>query len=195
MSKTLGKIFVLVAPSGTGKSTLMKMIKKDFADLKESISYTTRSPREGEVHGTHYFFVTPDEFKNKLDSGDFLEWAEVHGNFYGTSKEFVLSIIENGQNMIFDIDVQGADQLKNHFKDQARVIFVSPPSLEELEKRLRGRGTDSAEVIEIRLKNAASEIKRQNDYDFLVINDSIEKAYSKIKDIISSESGGECKTK
>ncbi len=182
-----GKIFVLVAPSGTGKSTLMNKIKEDYPHFKESISYTTRSPRKGEEHGVHYFFVSKDEFKNRLEEHEFIEHAVVHENYYGTSKKFVESIISNNDHMVVDIDVQGADQLKKHFGDQAVVLFVAPPSLEELEKRLRGRGTDNAEVIEIRLKNAREEMKRQNDYDYLIINDDLEKAYSKIKEILQSE--------
>jgi len=182
-----GKIFVLVAPSGTGKSTLMKRIKKDFPEFKESISFTTRGPRQGEADGTHYFFIDKEDFQNRLDKGEFLEHATVHENFYGTSKVFVESILNKNQNMIFDIDVQGADQLKAHYGDQARVIFVAPPSIEELEKRLTARGTDKLEVIEIRLKNAKEELSRQNDYDYLVVNDALEEAYSKIREILKSE--------
>ncbi len=185
-----GKIFVLVAPSGTGKSTLMKRIKEDFPDFKESISFTTRAPRQGEVEGTHYFFISKQDFKNRLDKNEFLEHAIVHDNYYGTSKVFVESILGQNQNMIFDIDVQGADQLKAHYEEQARVIFVAPPSIEVLEQRLRGRGTDNSEVIEIRLKNAKDELRRQNDYDYLVVNDVLDEAYSKIKGILNSEIEG-----
>lgn len=184
-----GKVFVLVAPSGTGKSTILEKLKTDFPNFQESISYTTRGPREGETHGKNYFFVTKEEFIKLRDQNAFIEWAQVHENFYGSSKEFVEDKLNEGKNLFFDIDVQGADLVKGCFKESAQIIFIAPPSLEVLRKRLEGRKTDSQEVIEIRLKNAEQELFRQNDFDYLVINDDLDEVYSKIKKIIESQVG------
>lgn len=187
--KNKGNIFVLVAPSGTGKSTIMEKLKIDFPDFQESISYTTRGPREGEIHGENYFFVTKEEFISLRDQDAFIEWAQVHENFYGSSKEFVENKLNEGKNLFFDIDVQGADLVKGCFKESAQIIFMAPPSLDALRKRLEGRKTDAQEVVEIRLKNAEKELIRQNDFDYLVINDDLDEAYSKIKKIIESQVG------
>jgi len=178
-----GKLIVIVAPSGTGKSTMIKRLKLDFPTIVESVSYTTRPQRPGEVHGLSYFFISREEFIIKRDNNDFLEWAEVHGNFYGTSKEFVENCLKEGKHVLFDLDVQGTDSMKLHFQDVANVIFISPPSVEELEKRLRHRGTENTAVINIRLMNARKELLRKEDYDFLIYNDDIENAYSRLKEI------------
>lgn len=185
MSKkhTTGKLIVIVAPSGTGKSTMIKRLKEDFPSLVESVSYTTRPIRNGEVHGKSYFFVSREEFLAKKDADEFLEWAEVHGNFYGTSKQFVESCLEEGKHLLFDLDVQGTDSMKNYFGTKANVIFISPPSVEELEKRLRNRGTEETHVINIRLMNARKELLRKNDFDFLIYNDDIEQAYKNLSEI------------
>ncbi len=178
-----GKLIVIVAPSGTGKSTMIKRLKEDFPSLVESVSYTTRPIRNGEVHGKSYFFVSREEFLSKKEANDFLEWAEVHGNFYGTSKHFVESCLEEGQHLLFDLDVQGTDSMKNYFGTKANVIFISPPSVEELEKRLRNRGTEDTHVINIRLTNARKELLRKNDFDYLIYNDDIEQAYKSLSEI------------
>lgn len=178
-----GKLIVIVAPSGTGKSTMIKRLKQDFPTIVESVSYTTRPQRPGEVHGLSYFFISREEFIAKRDNNDFLEWAEVHGNFYGTSKEFVENCLREGKHVLFDLDVQGTDSMKLHFQDVANVIFISPPSVEELEKRLRHRGTENTQVINLRLMNARKELLRKDDFDFLIYNDDIEKAYSRLKEI------------
>ncbi len=191
MEKARGKIIIVVAPSGTGKSTLIKRLKKDFEQLQWSVSYTTRSIRENEVDGKHYFFISKEDFLKRRDLGEFIEWAEVHGNFYGTSKDFVSTKIDNGSSLLFDLDVQGTDNMKEVFGDEAKGVFISPPSIESLEARLLARGTDSQDVINLRLENAKKELLRKNDYDFLVVNDDLEKAYqdlSKVVDSILSDS-------
>jgi guanylate kinase len=178
-----GKLIVIVAPSGTGKSTMIKRLKVDFPTIVESVSYTTRPQRPGEVHGLSYFFISREEFIAKRDNNDFLEWAEGHGNFYGTSKEFVENCLREGKHVLFDLDVQGTESMKLHFQDVANVIFISPPSVEELEKRLRHRGTENTQVINLRLMNARKELLRKEDFDFLIYNDDIENAYSRLKEI------------
>lgn len=185
-NKRLGKIIILVAPSGAGKSTLLKKIKDDFPMIIESISSTTRSPRIGEVDGKHYFFISKDEFLKRRDEGEFLEWAEVHSNYYGTSKKFVESQILEGISMIFDIDVQGTDAFKDHFNEKARAIFISPPSLDVLEQRLGKRGTDRCDVIRERIENAKGELLRKDDYDYLLVNDDLEETYLKLKMIVDN---------
>ncbi len=181
-----GKLIIIVAPSGTGKSTLIKRMKQEFPFLLESISYTTRPMRKGEEHGVSYFFISKSEFEEKIKNEEFIEFAEVHGNFYGTSKLFVEKKLKEGRSLLFDLDVQGTDSFKAYFKNTAQAIFIAPPSVEDLEKRLRTRGTESTSIINLRLLNAKEELKRKNDYDFLVINDDIEHAYSQLKNIILS---------
>lgn len=181
-----GKLIVIVAPSGTGKSTMIKRLKGDFPSLVESVSFTTRPQRPGEVHGVSYFFITKEEFLEKRKNEEFLEWAEVHGNFYGTSKKFVEDSLAAGKHLLFDLDVQGTDSMKNYFGETARVIFISPPSVEELEKRLRHRGTENTQIINLRLLNARKELLRKDDFDYLIYNDDIENAYRKLKEITQS---------
>lgn len=181
-----GKIIIIVAPSGSGKSTLIKRLKEEFRQLHWSVSFTTRPQREGEVDGKHYFFISEEEFLKKKGQGDFIEWALVHKNYYGTSKGFVSTKVDNGFSLLFDLDVQGTDNMKDEFGDEAKAIFIAPPNLDELEARLRGRGTDSEEVINVRLENAKKEILRQNDYDFCVINDDLDKAYADLRRIVAS---------
>lgn len=177
-----GNLFVIVAPSGSGKSTLIKRLKKDFPQIKESISYTTRNPRQGEEDGQHYFFTQTQIFEEMLGRNEFLEWAKVHSNYYGTSKKFVDDTVSSGSSILFDIDVQGVDNLIKIYGSQKIVgIFISPPSLEELEKRLRGRATDTEETIVRRLENAKHEILRKNDYTYCIVNDDLETAYNELK--------------
>jgi len=178
-----GKLIVIVAPSGTGKSTMIKRLKIDFPSLIESVSYTTRPMRPGEIDGKSYFFISREEFSKMRDQNEFLEWAEVHGNFYGTSKKFVEECLTDGMHLLFDLDVQGTDSIKNYFGNNANVIFISPPSVDELEKRLRNRGTENTQVINLRLMNAHKELLRKDDFDFLIYNDDIEKAYYRLAEI------------
>lgn len=184
-----GKIIVIVAPSGTGKSTLLAKIQKEITELVWSISCTTRPMREGEVDGKDYFFIKEDEFKQKIQEDAFIEWAKVHSNYYGTLKSFVDEGLEQGKYLLFDLDVQGCDSIKKLYGDEARVIFIEPPSVEALEERLLNRATDSKEVIQERLKNALEELKRKNDFDYNVINDNIDRAYENLKGVINKELG------
>ena len=179
-----GKIVVIVAPSGTGKSTLIAKLKEDFPQMVESVSHTTRSPRKGEEDGVHYFFTERESFKGLIEEGAFIEWAEVHNNFYGTSKKFIDNTLKEGLSLIFDLDVQGADSFKRYFGSMANVIFISPPSIETLEQRLKARATDLEEVIKVRLENAKREILRKDDFDYCLINDNFENAYRELKKIV-----------
>jgi guanylate kinase len=162
---------------------MIKRLKIDFSSIVESVSYTTRPIRKGEVDGVSYFFINKDAFLTMKENNEFLEWAEVHGNFYGTSKKFVEESLAQGKNLLFDLDVQGTDSMKSHFKQLANVIFIAPPSVDELEKRLRFRGTENIEIINLRLMNAQKELLRKNDFDFLIYNDDIEKAYKRLCEI------------
>jgi guanylate kinase len=179
-----GKIIVICAPSGTGKSTLISRLKGDHPELEWSVSCTTRSMRTGEVNGKDYHFIPREEFEKQIDDGQFIEWAKVHSNYYGTSKFFVDQGLHYGHKMLFDLDVQGADAMKKIYGKEAHVIFIEPPSIEELEKRLRIRGTDVDHVITERISNARKELARKNDFDFLILNDDVNKAYVSLKDAV-----------
>ena len=179
-----GTILVIVAPSGTGKSTLIEKLRQEVPSLVWSTSYTTRPIREGEVDGKDYFFTTKEDFIQKRDRGEFVEWAQVHSNFYGTHKGFIDEGLASGKNMLFDVDVQGCDSFKDIYKDEAHIIFIEPPSVAELKKRLVARATDAIEVIQERLKNAEKELARAKDFDYNVLNDDFDKAYAQIKTIV-----------
>lgn len=172
-----GKMIVICAPSGTGKSTLINRLKNDLPQLEWSVSCTTRPIRSGEVNGKDYHFISKEDFEDQIQKDQFIEWAKVHSNYYGTSKLFVSKGLQEGRKMLFDLDVQGADAMKRIYGKDAQVIFIEPPSVQELEKRLRHRGTDSDQVINERVENAKKELARKNDYDFLIMNDDVEKAY------------------
>lgn len=176
----LGKIIVIVAPSGTGKSTLIKKLLKEFPMVKWSVSCTTRPMRDGEVDGEDYHFLKEADFKARIEKGDFIEWAKVHSNYYGTSKTFLEEERAKGFYVLCDLDVQGTDAMKKAFSNEAKAIFIEPPSIEELEQRLILRGTDKKEVIEERIKNARKELLRKKDFDYLVLNDDIDKAYKQL---------------
>lgn len=179
-----GRIIVICAPSGTGKSTLIERLKKDHPELIWSVSSTTRPTRTGEVHGRDYFFITKEEFEKKISENMFIEWARVHSNYYGTSREFIDEGLSAGKKMLFDLDVQGADAIKKLYGNQGKVIFIEPPSVAELERRLRSRGTDKDEVILERIANAKNELLRKHHYDYLVMNDDVDRAYNHLKSII-----------
>lgn len=184
---TTGKLFILSAPSGAGKTTLLKRVMADLPGLAFSVSHTTRLPRVGEVDGVDYHFVSRDQFEAMRDQGVFLEWAEVHGNLYGTSRPAVLAQLATGVDVILDIDVQGASIILNSAAIPAASLFISPPSLQELERRLRGRGTDSEETILLRLKNAGKEMQAAVDYEYLIINDRLEQAIDTLRAIVIAE--------
>ncbi len=168
---TKANLLIISAPSGTGKTTILQPVLKDLPNLAFSVSHTTREPRNGEVNGRDYHFVTEKEFIQIRDNDGFLEWARVHNNFYGTSRQAVDSQLNRGVDIILDIDVQGALQLKNIADLTAIFIFIAPPSMQELERRLRGRGTETPESLKTRLGNAAQEMAQAGEYDYLIIND------------------------
>ncbi len=178
----MSKIIIVCAPSGAGKSTLIKRLLEKFPQLVESVSTTTRAKRNGEIDGRDYFFVTEDFFKKNL--GTLVEWAKVHNNYYGTGKKFIEENLAKGNFILCDVDIQGCDNFKKIYHDQAKIIFISPPSLEELEKRLRNRGTESDENLKIRLENAKVEMKRQDDFDYKIINDDLERASQELEGIV-----------
>jgi guanylate kinase len=182
-----GQLFILSAPSGAGKTTILKKVMAQVTGLAFSVSHTTRSPRSGEQDGVDYFFVSDAEFQDMQKQDLFLEWAEVHGNFYGTSRPAVLQQLQQGQDVVLDIDVQGAEIIRKGKAVPAVSVFVAPPSLVELERRLRGRKTDSNETIELRLQNAAMEMKAASGYDYLVINDDLEQAVVTLQAVIIAE--------
>ncbi len=177
-------MIVICAPSGTGKSTLINRLKSDHPELEWSVSCTTRPIRAGEKNGKDYHFISKEEFEEQIKKDQFIEWAKVHSNYYGTSKIFVSQGLQEGRRMLFDLDVQGADAMKKIYGHQAQVIFIEPPSVDELEKRLRLRGTDSEQVINERVENAKNELARKNDYDFLIMNDDVEKAYQQLRQAV-----------
>ena len=176
-----GKMIVICAPSGTGKSTLINRLKADHPDLEWSVSCTTRPIRKGEVDGKDYHFIKVEVFEDQIKQDQFIEWAKVHSNYYGTSKIFVSKGLSENKKLLFDLDVQGADAMKRIYGNEAHVIFIEPPSVEELEKRLRARGTDHDHVIVERIENARRELARKHDYDYLVLNDDVDVAYSELK--------------
>ncbi|MCF8056789.1 MAG: guanylate kinase [Desulfocapsa sp.] len=182
-----GKLFILSAPSGAGKTTILKKVMAKIGGLVFSVSHTTRSPRSAEENGVDYHFVSTDEFEDMRAQDLFLEWAEVHGNFYGTSRLAVLNQLTMGQDVILDIDVQGAGIIRKNDSIAAVSIFVAPPSIAELERRLRGRGTDSSETINLRLQNAVKEMESASGYDYLVINDELEQAAATLQAVIIAE--------
>ena len=191
-------MIVVSAPSGAGKSTLCNRLVDEFPNITYSVSCTTRSPRGEEKDGEHYYFLSKKEFKERIKNNEFLEHAKVHGNFYGTLEDTVLYAMEQGNHVLLDIDVQGTEQLRKSlirldprhpirrgFTD----IFISPPSLEELERRLRARGTDEESVVKKRLKNAEEEMDRALEYSFQIINDDLEQAYADLATVIRTETG------
>jgi len=182
---TKGTLFVVSAPSGAGKTTLCKRLLKKVPNLKLSVSYTTRKPRSGEKNDVHYSFITEKRFKNMIDRGEFAEWATVHGNLYGTSLNRLKKLNKEGYDIILDIDIRGALQLRQTC-DNAVYIFVLPPSMKTLERRLVNRRSDSKDVIARRIQNAKSEIAGYADYDYVVVNEKLDKAYKELESIIIS---------
>jgi len=178
-----GVVLVLSGPSGAGKSSLINKISEDIGDYYFSISTTTRAIREGEEEGVHYYYVSEEEFKKDIEQDNFLEYATVHGNYYGTSLKPVRTALLEGKLVIFDIDVQGNTAVNNRLGDITTSVFITPPSLSELKKRLVNRDTDTQEIIDSRIKMAKREIQRTSEYDYLVVNDNIDVAANVLKQI------------
>lgn len=181
-----GQILIISGPSGSGKSTLLNRLLKEENDLYFSISSTTRAPRQGETDGVNYYFTSEDEFKKGIDADEFLEWACVHGNYYGTSLKPVLKALKEGKIAIFDIDVQGFNIAKSKFAQNITSVFITTASKNELKSRLQNRGTDSAETIEKRLINAVGEMEHILEYDYFLINDDLQNCYENLRGILRS---------
>ncbi len=181
-----GNLFVISAPSGSGKTTLVRRLLDTLDDVQFSISFTTRSARGSERDGIDYHFIAEADFRSKIEDGEFLEWAEVHGNLYGTSKIETEKIRAGGEDILMDVDVQGATQVRKAQPD-AVTLFIMPPSFGVLEERLRGRRQDSDEVIDGRLNEARHEIHHYKDYDYVLVNDSVERTSELFKAIVLAE--------
>ncbi len=181
-----GQILIISGPSGSGKSTLLGRLLKEENDLYFSISSTTRAPRQGETEGVNYYFINKDEFKKGIDADEFLEWAFVHGNYYGTSLKPVLKALKEGKIAIFDIDVQGFNIAKSKFAKNITSVFITTASKNELKSRLQNRGTDSAQTIEKRLINAVGEMEHILEYDYFLINDDLQNCYENLRGILRS---------
>ncbi|MBB1360801.1 guanylate kinase [Shewanella sp. SR44-4] len=184
---TRGNLFIVSAPSGAGKSSLISALLKDKpSDKQVSVSHTTRKPRPGEVDGQHYHFITVEQFKALITQNAFIEWAEVFGNFYGTSKLVIEQTLDKGIDVFLDIDWQGAEQVKK-LMTTAIGVFILPPSKAELERRLTGRGQDSQQVIDSRMAQAVSEMSHYAQYEFIIVNDDFDNALADLSAIIRSQ--------
>lgn len=184
----LGNLYIVAAPSGAGKSSLINALLAEFprSEIQLSISHTTRQPRPGETHGVHYYFTEVEEFKTLIEQGHFLEWAEVFGRYYGTSLPLIEQSLEQGIDVFLDIDWQGARQIRKKLPN-VKTIFILPPSRHALEQRLIGRGQDSAETITHRMSEAVSEMSHYAEFDYLIINDDFQQALSELKAILVAE--------
>ncbi|MGI6721821.1 MAG: guanylate kinase [Anaerovoracaceae bacterium] len=184
--KRQGRLLVISGPSGTGKGTICARIIEELDDIVLSVSATTRPMRKGEVHGENYYFLTREEFEEKIAAGGFLEHATVYDNYYGTPREKVFEMLENGIDVVLEIDVQGAMKVRKSYPDGV-FIFILPPSMAELRKRITTRATDAVDVIELRMSKALSEIAFAEKYDYYVINDVLDEAVAEVKAIITAE--------
>ena len=183
MNEQHGRLFVISGCSGVGKGTLLGLLLKQHPELKLSISATTRAPRPGEKDGINYFFIDRQEFLKEVDNGEFLEWAEFNGNCYGTKKAWVEKMLSKGENLILEIETNGALQIKQKLPESV-LIFILPPSIEELEHRLRGRNTEDEAAIQGRLHEVRREIECSKQYDYRIVNDSLERALGELESII-----------
>ena len=186
MVKRKGLLLVVSGPSGAGKGTICKALLNKNDQIKLSVSATTRKPRNGEVHGVNYFFLEKEEFTTMIENGEFLEYAQIYDNFYGTPKSAIIECLEKGQDVILEIEMQGAKQIKEVYPEGV-FIFVLPPSLEELKSRIVGRGTETQEEIEKRFSCAFEEINQIVNYDYFIVNEDIEKSVNDVEAIISAE--------
>ena len=182
-----GLMLILSSPSGAGKTTIVNTLLNSETHLKTSISVTTRQRRSNEIDGRDYFFVTPEEFQKRVDADEFFEYAEVFGNLYGTPKQFVLDTLNSGQDVVFDIDWQGTQQISQSARGDLVTIFILPPSLEELELRLRGRNQDSAEIIGRRMREASAELSHWPEYNYVVINHDLDESVVTVQSILRAE--------
>ncbi|MBQ2990967.1 MAG: guanylate kinase [Clostridia bacterium] len=187
-SKKTGTLFVFSGPSGVGKGTLNARLFEEFGEqIAFSVSATTRAPREGEIDGKHYFFISMQDFENRIANNDFLEYAQFAGNCYGTPKSYVMSLLEQGKNVLLEIEVQGAMQIRERMPESVSV-FILPPSFEELERRLRGRGTETEEKIQERLETARQELEYAPTYKYQIVNGGdIEEAYRQLREVYLRE--------
>jgi guanylate kinase len=179
-------LIVITAPSGSGKTTIYRHILKNYTDFEYSVSYTTRRRRKDEVEGVDYFYINRKKFEEMIERGDFIEWAIVHGELYGTEKQQIVDCLERKKICILSIDVQGAIRVMKEYPD-AVTIFIEPPSIEELERRLRRRGTESEEEIQIRLMNAQNELEYKSHFKYIVVNDIVENTLKEVENIIARE--------
>ncbi|WKY42994.1 guanylate kinase [Eubacteriaceae bacterium ES2] len=185
-----GILIVISGPSCAGKGSVCRIISKNNPDLRLSISETTRQPRNGEKHGRDYFYITKTEFEERIKKGQYLEYASVYENYYGTPKDYVENLLESGYDVILEIDIQGAAKVRTGYKEGI-YIFIVPPSMKELRRRIEERGTESKEQMEMRLSCASEEIKNADDYSYIVINDDLNVAANKVQSIITAE---KCRT-
>jgi len=182
-----GLMFVLSSPSGAGKTTLTRLLREQEPSLTLSVSVTTRERRPSEVEGVHYYFISPPEFEEMKQRGDLLEWAHVHGNFYGSPRKAVEKALGRGEDILFDIDYQGARQLVANAPDDVVSVFILPPSIPELRARLERRAEDTADVIARRLAAAGHEIGRWVDYNYVLVNDDLDRTFSRLRAILAAE--------
>lgn len=181
-----GNLIILSGPSAVGKGTVLRALLEEYDDVCYSVSATTRKPRKGEVNGVHYFFMSQDKFKESIENNEFIEWAKVHNNYYGTPRNYVEDTLKSGKDVILEIDIQGARQVADSFSEGV-FVFLAPPSMEELKSRIYKRGTETEDVIQTRMSNATKELEEIDRYDYLIINDEVENAVNKLKSIIIAE--------
>jgi len=186
VSRDTGKLYIVSAPSGAGKTSMLNQLIERKTELKVSVSHTTRNPRQGEKHGENYYFVSIDEFKQSIADKEFFEYAEVFGNYYGTSREKVQQQLDKGQDVILEIDWQGARKVRDQFSEVIS-IFILPPSRQDLEKRLQGRKQDSDEIIQARMQEACDEMEHYDEYGYVIINDDFDRAVDELESIFVCE--------
>jgi len=189
-----GKLIVISAPSGSGKTTIARAIMQKYPGMLFSVSATTRTPRNAEVEGRDYFFLSKDEFQRKVQKGDLVEWEEIYGDFYGTLKSEVDRALRSGAIMLFDVDVKGALSIKNHYPDDSILIFIKPPSFEALQQRLLNRQTEDDATIRRRLDRVPMELDKGNQFDWQVVNDNLQTAVTKVDQIIREHTDSEILT-